>query len=186
MGKPRKPRMTKQMKFFAAQMSSVQNFTIKDFQRNCIVRGMPFNDMLEADMNTLRVWLYKEGSKAEINPELLDDFDKWKEDILKKRGLPETYFHSALRLGFQGEEDEEGQVKRKRIKGFKKPKHKKEKTEDGIYAGTKKALTYACCNEGLSIEDTIKKVIGKFPEASPKSINIWYKRRKREQDKEKA
>lgn len=182
--KTRKPRMTKRMKHFAAQMAQVQNFTIKDFQRNCIVRGMPFEDMLDADMGSLRVWLHH-NAHNEIKPELLDEFDKWKEGELKKSpNFDESYLHPSLRLGFMGEEDEDGNVKKKRIKGFKKPKKKRERTEDGIYVGTKKALTYACAKEDLSLEETVEKVTEVFPDAKAKSINIWFKRAKRETQKE--
>ena len=170
----RKPRMTKRMKQFASEMSNVQNLTVRDFQRNCLVRGMGFQELMEADMNLLRIWLFR-NRNAEIKPELLDEFDKWKESELIKVGIEGV--HPLLKLGFFAGEDEDGNVKTRRIKGINKPKKpKREKTDLGIYSGTKKALTYELAIEGKNLEEIKETVMEVFPDAKPKSINIWYKR----------
>ena len=170
-------RVTKAQKRFSFQLSKTANFTIKDYQRHCIVRGMPFDELAKMDVPTMNKWLYTH-STAPIDTGLLDKYDEWKENYLKKeRKMTEDYFHPDLRLGFIGEKDDEGKIlKRKRIKGLKKKKEKREKTEQGLYQGTKKALTYALTSQGYSLDEVIKQVKDKFPEAKDKSIHIWMKK----------
>lgn len=157
--------------------------TYRDMKRMCIVRGMDFEELLRGDFTRLHSWLHKNwGNK--INEELLTKFDDWMDEELLKGGNADL-IHPNLRLGYisDGREDEnEGSNKIKK-KEKTEPKVKKEKTEDGIFSGTKKALTYSLQKAGESLEDTITKVIEKFPDASDKSIKIWFKKCKRENEK---
>ena len=141
---------------------------------------MPFEEMVASDFPNLNRFLWK-NRNTEINTDLLDEFDEWKEAYLKGLGLSDDHFHPALRLGYIGEKDEDGNItKVKRIKGMKKKKRKREKTSLGIFTGTKKALTYKCVEDGYDIPDTIKVVKENFPDAKDKSISIWYKKAKKE------
>lgn len=176
--KDRKIRQTKIRAARSYENVQLENMNIKDLKRNCIVRGMPFEMVVQSGIPDLESWFIRNGA-APIDHELLDQFDNWVEEYLQKeRGIDPNGPNGALlspmlRLGFFGE-DEDGNVKVKRIKGIKKKKKKRKKTEDGIFAGTKKALTFECVKRGLSKEETIKKVTKEFPEAKDKSIGIWY------------
>lgn len=163
---------------FREMIRDSSNMTYKDLKVNCVVRGMPFDDVINGSFPRLQVWLHH-NTQAEIQPHLLDDYDDYIEAILRERGQ-EDLIHPQLRLGFIGERDEEGNpVKTKRVKGIKKKRKKKERTKDGIYAGTKKAFVYEAQQKGWSIKKTIRRTFAKFPDASEKSIKIWYKKSER-------
>jgi len=179
--KPKTHRMTKALRAFAATLTDTQNFTVKDFKRHCIVRGMPFEEVSRQNVHEMRIFIFKH--KGNIKPELLDDFDEWTEnhlrDIYKDKDEvpPEAYFHPLLRMGFVGEEDEEGNVKRKRVKGINKAKKlKRTRDGNGIFSGTKKSLTFKCASDGKSLKETIAEVLEVFEDAKEKSISIWFKK----------
>ena len=148
---------------------------VRDLQRNCIARGMDFMDCIQATIPNLTTW-FTHHRNVSPNPLLLDKFDDWYDKQLSQTGRFTTPRPSMLRLGFIAETDEEtGEVtKRKRVPGMKKPKVKRERTEDGIFQGTKKSYTFECAKKGFSKEKTIRKVLKKYPDAQPKSIGIWY------------
>lgn len=167
----RKTRVTKFKEF----MQSAGNMNYKDLKRNVVVRGMDFQEVVDGSFPRLQNWLHHNGD-APIDTTLLDKFDDWVEKGLKQRGALDL-IHPQLRLGYIGERDEEGKVtKRKRVKGIKKKKKKRERTKDGIYKGTKKAYVFECQAKGWSIKKTIRKTFARFPDASEKSIKIWYKK----------
>jgi len=160
---------------FASMFKTSPNMTLKDIKRNCIARGMGFNDLVDSTIPSLQSWLHYNNNN-DIEPNRLDEFDDWVEKILLEKGSGDL-IHPNLRLGYIGEKDKDGNVKKtKRVKGIKKKRKKREKTKDGIYAGTKKALTFKLQQKGRSLDRTIKKVMRKFPDASEKSIKIWYKK----------
>jgi len=157
----------------------------KDLKRECVIRGMPFDDILNGDIPRLSVWLGKNFTNI-TNHGLLDVFDDYQEDLIRKsmeakNQDPSELIHPSLRLGYIGERDEEGNVlKRKRVKTLiKKKRTKRERTEKGIFKGTKKALTYQLQSEGMTKDEVIKLVIEKFPGASEKSVGIWYNKSKK-------
>lgn len=157
----------------------------KDLKRECVIRGMPFDEVIGGDVPKLSVWLGRNFTNT-IKYELLDVFDDYQEDLIRKSMEakdmdPSELIHPSLRLGYIGERDDEGNIiKRKRVKTLVKKKRKKrERTENGIFKGTKKALTYQLQSNGMSKEEVIKEVIEKFPEASSKSIGIWYNKSKK-------
>jgi len=145
-----------------------------DLQRACLMRGMPFGDIGES-----YYFLTGYFSKNFDNPEdqaLLDKFDNWRYKRLKDLGEDNPLF---VRLGFTREVNEEtGEIlKRKRVKFVKKQRPKRKRNKKlGIFAGTKKELTMTSQGEGLSLEETTKVVLDKFPDAKEKSIRIWWKK----------
>lgn len=173
--------MAKKRKFernLAPGLGEIQNMTFKDLRRACVVKGMPFDEVLQGTFPSLNKWFLQNYSNK-VDTTLLDKYDDHVESILKAKKSPDTKFLTdpSLRLGYVGEEDEDGNVKMKRIKGLpKRKKVKKEKTAQGIYKGTKKALTFELALKGVSKEKTIKEVLKTFPEAQEKSIGIWYNR----------
>lgn len=154
------------------------NMSYKDIKRNCVVRGMPFQEVVDSTIPGLSNWLHHNVNN-EIKPHLLDDFDDWVENLLRERGS-EDLIHPQLRLGFIGEKGDDGEVtKTKRVKGIKKKKKKREKTADGIFKGTKKALTFQLQQDGVSMADAVTQVMEEYPDASEKSIKIWWKKSRR-------
>jgi hypothetical protein len=148
-----------------------------DLQKSCIIRGMDPDILVESDIGKLQTWLIKNWETI-TDSKRLDAFDEWrlaKLKILGKEGEP------FVKMGYVGEENEEtGDVEIKRPKKIKKASDKREKDETmGIFKGTKKALTYQCVKEGLSIEETTTKVKSIFADAKDKSIKIWMKRAKK-------
>lgn len=151
------------------------DMTYKDLKRNCVVRGMPFDDVINGSFPSLQNWIWR-NNHNDVKPELLDDFDDHIEKELKERGS-DYLIHPQLRLGYIGERNEDGEVKkRKRVKGIKKKRKKREKTKDGIYKGTKKAYVFLSEEKGWTLKKTIRRTLSKFPDASEKSIKIWYKK----------
>jgi len=161
-----------------------QDMTYKDLKKMVVVRGLSFEEVVNGDFCRLQSWLHKNYDNK-IDTSLLDEYDDWLDNNLRDLGKHEL-IHPSLRLGYIGErEDDEGNkvIKTKKAKVETKPKEKKEKTAEGIFSGTKKALTYSCQKEGKTIEKTIEIVMKQFPDASDKSIKIWYKKCKRENAK---
>lgn len=154
-----------------------------DKQRACIVRGMDFEELVECSAFNLQVW-YGKNSHNKINTKLLDDFDIWRKGKMAEKGLDED--EPFIRLGYIGEVDKDSgevvSIKKPRL--MKKQKEKREKDDSlGIFKGTKKALTYQCQQEGKSLTDTVAIVMEAFPEAKDKSIQIWWKKCRRESTK---
>ena len=158
----------------------LRNMKYKDLKKECVARGMRFEEVINGTIHELSNW-FREHFYDDVVTSRLDEFDDWQEEQIriayKEKGAdPNDVIHPALRLGFIAERDDEGNTtKRKRSKMLiKKRKKKRERTTDGIFNGTKKSLTYQSQKEGKTKEQTIKIVMGQFPEASEKSIGIWY------------
>lgn len=150
------------------------NFRFRDLQRACIIRGMPPTQLVEGDVYRLHRYI-QDHKDDEVDIDLLEDFDEWREKVLeKKHGKGEPF----VKLGYIGKIDEEGQpVMVFKAKPKKPKKHIEKDTEmGGLWKGTKKHLTMQCKKDGLSLEKTITKVMSAFPEAKESSIKIWYKR----------
>lgn len=152
----------------------------RDLKRECVIRGMEFDKILHGDIPKLTNWL-RNHFRDTTQHELLDNFDDYQDELVKKsmekKGEdPGILLHPSLRLGYIAERDEEGNViKRKRVRTImKKKKKRRERTADGIFQGTKKALTYQLQQEGKGKAEVIEIVKGQFPEASEKSIGIWF------------
>lgn len=169
-------RTTKKQKVLMEFMKSTKQMNYKDLKRNVVVRGMEFDKVVNGDFPTLQNWLHFNRDKP-INTDLLDQYDDYIDDILRQRGKHEL-IHPSLRLGYIGERDDEGNViTRKKVPKLKKqPKAKRERTKDGIFKGTKKAYVFESQGKGWSLKKTIRKTLARFPEASEKSIKIWFKK----------
>jgi len=158
----------------------LRDMKYKDIKRECVIRGMPFEEVLKADVPKLSGYFH-DHYYDDIKHELLDQFDDWQESLIKevmeKKGEDASVLvHPSLRLGYVAERDEEGNVtKKKRAKlVVKRLKKKRERTGDNIFKGTKKAYTFDLQQQGLSKDEVIKKVMTQYPDASEKSISIWY------------
>jgi len=163
----------------------IGNLKYKDLKRECVIRGMPFDDAIEADIPVLSAWLRNNFYEPQLHT-LLDSYDDYVEDLItaavEYKGLdPGDIIHPSLRLGYIAERDAEGNVtKRKRVRTIiKKKKKKRERTDDGIFQGTKKALTYMLQQEGKTKAEAIEIVLAQFTEASEKSIGIWFNKSKK-------
>ena len=162
-----------------------RNMKFKDLKRECVIRGMPFEEVVKADVSKLYVF-FREHYYDDVRHTLLDEFDDWQEEKIRGameiRGEDaELFIHPSLRLGYIAEKDEDGNViKKKRAKLLHKKIHRKrERTPDNIFKGTKKAYTFELQQQGKSKADVIKMVMEKFPDASDKSISIWYNKSKK-------
>jgi hypothetical protein len=148
-----------------------------DLQRECLMRGMTKEELVSGDLGRLQSWLIRNWDLPQLKSRI-DDFDKWREKFLKERGMPGEPF---VRLGYLGEINPETKdfiiIQPEPLKKVIIKRKKDEET--GLFKGTKKSLTFQCVKEGLSIDETIKKVISKFPEAKDKSIKIWAKNAKK-------
>ena len=161
----------------------LDKMTLRDMKRECVVRGIEFEKILSLGVPGLSNW-FRENFHLKTDHSRLDAYDEWWETEVKKAYLLKgevAYLHPALRLGYVAEKDEDGTViKRKRAKVIiAKKKEKRERTIGGLFSGTKKAYTFQLQKEGKSKEDVIKLVIEQFPEASAKSIGIWFNKSKK-------
>lgn len=157
----------------------------KELKKECVARGMIFNDVISGTIPDLSNW-FREHFYEDVITSRLDDFDDWQEEQIRiaykeKGGNPNEIIHPALRLGFIAERDDDGNTtKRKRSKMLiKKRKKKRERTTDGIFNGTKKSLTYISQKEGKTKEQTLAIVLEQFPDASEKSVGIWFNKAKK-------
>ena len=162
-----------------------QNMKFKDLKRECVIRNMPFPLVLSSDVTVL-YYYFKEHFYDNLNHKLLDEFDDYQEakikEVLTAKGEDSSLLiHPSLRLGYIAEKDDEGNtIKKKRARTvIKKLKRKRERTGDNIFQGTKKAYTFELQQKGKSKEEVTKEVMSKFPEASEKSISIWYNKSKK-------
>lgn len=154
----------------------LENMTYRDCKRRAISLGMPFPDACAADWNKLSQFILRSPNKPDNS--LIDKYDDWVDKILEERGYEkdDPMRNYQLRLGFIGEEAVENQKKVKRVKGLEKPKKpKREKDELGLWKGTKKSYAFELTLKGYSIDRIIRRVMKKFPDANPKSIQQWYR-----------
>lgn len=152
---------------------------LPDLKRECLIRGLPFHELGDKSIPDLQGWFLKNFMNP-LDHSLLNKYDAWAESYLKARGADPILYATAFRLGTIGDEGADGEVKKKRATTIIKPiKIKKERTEDGLFTGTKKAYTFLLQKQGLSKDETIKAVKLKFPEASEKSVSIWFNKAKK-------
>lgn len=161
-------------------LNELQNMKHKDLKRACVVRGMPFEEVVDTSTPGLSNWFQKNYHRSQ-DLGLLDQFDYWVRLELQKRGYAEgdPMLSPSLGLGYVGEiNPETGEAIIKRPKGMKKPpKAKRERDEEtGLFKGTKKDLTYQCQKDGMEFREAFSKVLNQFPEAQEKSVRIWFNR----------
>lgn len=163
----------------------IVNMTLKDLKRECVIRGMHFELVISSDIPTITGW-FRDHFWDKADHQRLDEFDDWFEKKLKAEKAESKedispYFHPGLRLGYIAEKDEDGNTtKRKKVRTIgKKKKKKRERTEQGIFSGTKKAYTFELQKQGHDKGKVIEMVLEKFPDASEKSIGIWFNKAKK-------
>ena len=158
---------------------ALSKLTIKGLKRECVIRGLAPELVGTMGVPELQGWFIHHFDNP-VNTNLLNEYDDYVEGVLKSTGNADLIY-PELRLGYVGERDDEGNtIKRKRVPGHAKRKKKnRTKNSDGLFSGTKKALTFELTKQGLSKDEIIKKVVGQFPEAKPKSIGIWYNKAKK-------
>lgn len=147
--------------------------TLKDIKREVIIRGMPFQEVVESDVPTLYAW-WNQNRNNDIDESLLDQYDDWLEDTLRSIGQ-EDLIHSSFRFNQVSEKSEESKPKKEKVVKEKRERVKREKNSLGLFSGTKKAMVFEAQGKGWSLKKTIRKVIRAFPDAKEKSIKIWYK-----------
>lgn len=162
--------------------ASGRNLTYRDLKRKAVILGMPFPDACSAGVFDLI--RYIENSDNKPDKTLIDQYDEWMDTQLENIGYSkdDPLRSSKLRLGFLGEEGENGQRRTKRVPGIKKPREKKpprERDEFNLIKGTKKSYVWELTAKGFDIDRIIRRMKKKFPEANEKSINLWYRMAKR-------
>lgn len=166
---------------------AIQGLKYTDLKRQCLIRGMPFEEAVKGDFHSLSTFFRKNFDEVP-NPELLNKYDEWFKKLMEEKYGADSkevrvLTHPQSRMGFIAQKDEEGNViKKKRVRGIsskKKRKKRKRNNKFGIFSGTKKELTYRCEAEGKSLAETTKEVLDTFPEAKENSIKIWYRRAKK-------
>ncbi|MAO08060.1 MAG: hypothetical protein CL596_05035 [Alteromonas sp.] len=153
-------------------MKQASHMTLNDLKRHCISRGMDFQELIDGTVISLQNW-YHRNSNNDIDLSRIAKFDDWLEKILRDRGKEEL-IHPQLRLSYISENQSDDKPKKEKPK--KEKKKPREKNKHGIFKGTKKAYTFELQQKGKTLTQVIKKVTRKFPDASDKSIKIWYKK----------
>jgi hypothetical protein len=163
-------------------------FKHKDLQRECILRGLEFKLIVEFDHHQLASW-FRQNFENSQSLERLTLYDVWVENQLVERGYKkgDAILAPSLRFAFIPDMEKIGKIQTPGVQKGISPasdqvvKENKPKrivdTSTGVYTGTKKNLTYQLTDEGKKLDDIIKTVMEKFPEAQEKSIKIWHKRR---------
>ena len=154
----------------------INQLKYKDLKRECVIRGMEFDKIIAGDIIKLTNWLRNHFIDTQHH-ELLDIFDDYQDKLVRKsvedKGQnPDVLLHPSLRLGYIAERDENGNVtKKKRVRTLmKKKKKKRERTEDGIFKGTKKAMTFELQQQGKTKIEVI--VIGTDKENTGTAIPV--------------
>lgn len=151
----------------------------RDLKIACIARGMLFEDVVEGTADSLRRYFLDNYDKVQ-DRNFLEQFDEWVKSELIKRGHAEDSPMVKFRLCTSTDSEENITINTRSLKNAQVKKAKKSKRErdptHNIFSGTKKSLTYACATSGLTIKDTIDKVLIQFPDAQEKSIKIWFKK----------
>lgn len=172
-------------------LGEISDFKFKDLQAECIMRGIPFEYVVNWDHGRLADWLLNAWDNKK-KKSLLKDFDDWMDALLKEKGYKKSDPLRSYKK-FTGETTEEAEVKPKptpKPKKEKKPKREKD-SKYNIYKGTKKELTYHLAAKlksqfGDKYDDKqlVKKFAGqmlvkvqkKFGDANEKSVRIWMKK----------
>jgi hypothetical protein len=154
------------------------DFTYKDIKKQCIMRGIGFEEVVNGDVLGLSNWLLKNQTNS-VNESLIIEFDNWLDKKLLEDKL-DYLVHPGLRLSHISTDDSIIAIKvEKKLKTLK-PKREKDKL--GLYKGTKKQYTFDLQRKGKTVDQVITKVCRKFPEAKVKSIKIWFNRSRKDNE----
>jgi hypothetical protein len=167
--------------FYSPQEKALTQLDLRGLKRECLVRGIDFEELAEADIPRLQSWFLR-NYLNDINPERLVEYDAWLDQEFENKGLDKIKdswaFHPSLRLS-RADDSTEEEPKARRVKLLKKPKKKKLEKVEGfksLRAGTKKSYTFILTKEGYNIMTITSKVQAKFPDANTNSISIWHKK----------
>lgn len=158
----------------------LQNMRHRDVQKACVLRGMPFEDVINFSHHKLVSWFMDNYDNSQ-SPNLINEYDTWMDVQLSLKGYMEgdSLRHPALKFGNPGNIEDMEKLNKGPVPN-KPPKINKPKSEMdptlGVRKGTKKALTYQLTKDKKPIEEIITQVKEAFPEAEEKSIRIWHKR----------
>lgn len=158
------------------RLGGLSKMTFKDMQRQAVMLGMPFPEVVQSDFFRLESFI--KNSPNVPDRTLIDQYDEWMDKILEERGYAkeDPMRNYQFRLGFVSEDAVTKQKKFKKIKGIPKPpKPQKEKDELGLWKGTKKSYTFELTMRGYDLERVLRRVLKKFPEANEKSVKQWYR-----------
>jgi len=156
----------------------LENMNIRALQKECALRGLSPRRVVKWDVPKLSSWFLEHFLDDRV-PQNLIEHDKAVMELIQKRNeklgktMEPSLAHPSLRLSYAGE-DSDRAPRVARIKGFKTVKKKRERSEQGVFKGTKKALTYELATKGTPKADVIKMVLEEFPDAREKSIGIWF------------
>ena len=169
--------------------ASGRNMTYKDLKRKAIILGMPFPDACSAGVFDLLHYI--QSSEERPDKSLIDKYDDWMDKQLENIGYSkdDPLRNSKLRLGFLGEEGEDGQRKSKKVPGIKKPREKKpprERDEFNLIKGTKKSYVWSLVAKDYDLERVTRRMKKKFPDANDKSITLWFRTARRTMSNGKA
>lgn len=162
-------------------LRELSGFKHRDLQLACILRGLEPHKIVEFDHHKLVSWFIEHYNNSQDNTNIAIH-DAWVEEQLQSRGYKkgDILLSPALRFGYVGNIETMDKPKVIKTHGELNIPGKKEKSvideKTGIRSGTKKALSYKLATEGLQINEIIKQVKSKFPDAEEKSIKIWVKR----------
>lgn len=178
--KKNKPAPSKEKASFLGHAG--KNMTYRDLKRKAIILGMPFPDACSAGIFDLIGYIERSTNKPDKN--LINLYDEWMDKQLENIGYSKTdpLRSSKLRLGFLGEEGEDGKRKNKRVPGIKKPKEKKpprERDEYNLIKGTKKSYVWELVGKGFDLDRVTRRMKKKFPDANDKSITLWFRTARR-------
>lgn len=160
----------------------VESLSLPNLKRECIIRGLPFQDVGNMSVLNLQSWFIKFFALPQ-EPALLEAYDIWVEKVLKERGCDATMLSSTFRLSAVGERNAEGDIiKKKRVRSMiPRVKKKKERTAEGLFKGTKKSMTYDLARDpAMNRVDAIKIIKEKYPDAKEKSLGIWFNRARKQ------
>jgi hypothetical protein len=175
---------------------ALRNMNYRDLKIGCIVRGMPFEEVVEAYHGTLASY-FRLHYVDDHDPELLEDFDVWMDKQLENDGLKSDDPLRTFKLSSVIDpetQDIKLRARKARKAGVRVPKAKRLKQEKnknlGVRKGTKKEYTMELVKKlhdaGKNLESKkllsklIDRVMDKYPDANEKSIKIWFSRARRE------
>lgn len=173
------------MSIKTASVTSIMNLssdkgsdlTYKDLKIACIIRKMPFDDVLKADFFKLSNFV-QQNVMVRQNLDLLEEYDDYIDSILKERNQDEL-IHNSLRLGYVKKEGDDEYIP-KAAKEKAPKKEPRQKDSNGLFKGTMKSYTYELQKKGKDLKQTLTKVLRKYPDAKEKSVKIWFNKSKKE------
>lgn len=166
--------MSKEKAKISTQRYWHSDMTYRDIKKLAISTGCPFPEIINGDFYRLVGYIDSNRAKKP-NPELIPQFDDWLENILRERGC-DYLVKPSLRLSYVSDEKRKELENKPKVVKEKVKKEPTERDENNLLKGTKKSYTFELAKKGFSFERVKRRVLKKFPDASEKSLKIWYKK----------